>query len=333
MLKPDFYNFDEIESVFSELHTDLLCDMSSNIVRELNNEPESDLEAAVNVTTAVKKVYREAVAESVKNDNENYKEASLPIIKTTDYAGAVKQGITEQLKSFERLTGRATESARELYNRTLNKAYSAVKSGSTSYTQALADVIRTMTAEGVTVYNTPSGRNIPIEAHALMSIRTRVNKLCGEITMQGAQEHNITHFETSAHVNSRESHRVWQGRVWTKQELYSVCGYEEPGGLLGCNCRHSFSPYIIGVSTPRWTPEQLREYDKTMVGKYTAYEASQEQRRLERQIRKWKRRIATLKAIDADTTREREKLKYWNKQHNIFIEETGLKPQQFRLMV
>ena len=119
-------------------------------------------------------------------------------------------------------------------------------------------------------------------------------------------------------------------------------GYGLVDGLHGANCRHSYSPFFVGYSTPRWSAETLKEYaDKTYTftgadGKektVDAYEASQVQRGLERQVRAWKRRIAMKEAAGPDAAAEagvdadKKKLKYWQKRLSNFTNETGLRRQ------
>lgn len=50
---------------------------------------------------------------------------------------------------------------------------------------------------------------------------------------------------------------VWQGRVWSKEQLYSVCGLGTVTGLLGVNCYHTYYPFFPGLSERNWTDEWL----------------------------------------------------------------------------
>lgn len=72
------------------------------------------------------------------------------------------------------------------------------------------------------------------------------------------------------------------------KDFVSTTGYGTGGGLCGYNCRHTFYPYWPGISEPNtWPPEPA---PKTINGKtYTYYEATQQQRKMERNIRAMKR--------------------------------------------
>ena len=89
------------------------------------------------------------------------------------------------------------------------------------------------------------------------------------------------------------SHKDWQGKVYSIRagdiypNIYEVCGLGAVDGLEGANCRHRRFPWVGGVSERTYTDEQLAHIDDgsgcTFDGKnYTAYEATQEQRKVER---------------------------------------------------
>ena len=110
---------------------------------------------------------------------------------------------------------------------------------------------------------------------------------------------------------------------------------------MGVNCRHSFSPFYPGISTPRWSPETLAGYAEKQYA-YTdprtgegraigAYAASQTQRRLERAVRGRKRIIAAKKAAGVDVTKkEKDDLKEAKRRLARFLDDTGLRRQPFR---
>lgn len=65
----------------------------------------------------------------------------------------------------------------------------------------------------------------------------------------------------------------------------------------------------------------------------TEYEALQEQRHLERQIRRWKREQNALQAAGLDTSEATAKVREWNGKHKDFLEQTGLKADGTRTVV
>lgn len=104
--------------------------------------------------------------------------------------------------------------------------------------------------------------------------------------------------------------------------------------------RHTFYPFVEGVSERTYTDEQLEHIDDglgcTFDGKtYTAYEATQEQRKVERTIRKLKREKAAYKAAGL---REEERavnirLLRLNAKYKAFSKAAGLPEQRERMKV
>ncbi len=115
---------------------------------------------------------------------------------------------------------------------------------------------------------------------------------------------------------------MWQGRVYSKKELETVCGLGTVTGLCGANCYHSYSPFIKGIDTPTYSEKELdrmneeentpKEYNGRQ---YTAYEAQQRQRRLETAMRADRQQIELLTQGGAnDDTITSAKVKYFQRQ-------------------
>ncbi|MBQ2880081.1 MAG: hypothetical protein IJE27_05245 [Anaerotignum sp.] len=85
-----------------------------------------------------------------------------------------------------------------------------------------------------------------------------------------------------------------------------------------------------------YSKELLEEYEAKNFEyngrKLTEYEALQEQRKLERQIRRWKREQNALQAAGLDTSEATAKVREWNGKHKDFLEQTGLKADGTRLV-
>ncbi|MBR6543493.1 MAG: hypothetical protein IKT73_09875, partial [Anaerotignum sp.] len=115
-----------------------------------------------------------------------------------------------------------------------------------------------------------------------------------------------------------------------------VTGYGTGAGLGGWNCSHSFRPWFEGMSRT-YSKEILEDYNAKKFEyngkKLTEYEALQEQRKLERNIRRWKREQNALRAAGLDTSEATAKVKEWNGKHKDFLEQTGLKADGSRLAI
>jgi len=86
-----------------------------------------------------------------------------------------------------------------------------------------------------------------------------------------------------------------------------------------------------------YSKELLEEYEAKNFEyngkKMTEYEALQEQRKLERQIRRWKREQNALQAAGLDIGEAAAKVREWNGRHKDFLEQTGLKADGARTVV
>ncbi len=114
-------------------------------------------------------------------------------------------------------------------------------------------------------------------------------------------------YEVAWHAGARPTHAVWQGRVWSKRELYDVCGLGTVTGLLGVNCYHEYYPFFPGLSERNWTDEwldakNLEESEPKKFGgkEYTLYEAKQRQRQMEVAMRAQREKVRLLQKGKAD---------------------------------
>ena len=195
----------------------------------------------------------------------------------------------------------------EYLQRTLDQAVFEVTTGTFDYNVTLNKVIREMTKSGVRTVDYESGWSNRIEVAARRALMTGVNQVVQHINDFNAQQLGTEYFEVSWHATARPSHQIWQGRVYTRQQLIDICGLGTGPGLCGWNCYHSYYPFIPGVSVRQWTDEELEKMNakenipkKYKGEEYTTYEATQRQRKLETLMRKQRREIKLLKEGGAD---------------------------------
>jgi len=164
--------------------------------------------------------------------------------------------------------------------------------------------------------------------------------------------------EVTAHSGARdkngpmgwENHKAWQGKVyrWSKKpraskgrylDFEKTCGLGSVTGIGGANCRHSWWPYIEGINERTYTDKELANIDPPPIefeGRtYTAYEATQKQRQIERTIRKQKRLKSAHEAagLTDDAAAAGARLRALNKKYREFSKAAGLKEQRERMKV
>ena len=160
--------------------------------------------------------------------------------------------------------------------------------------------------------------------------------------------------ELTAHSGARPEHAEWQGKIVSRsgQKGYlslDDIGYGTATGFKGINCYHDWHPYYKG-STRTYTNKQLNTWKNEKVTyngqEISMYDATQKQRKFERQIRQDKKDLKAQQAIltsnnkDINTEQvqvEIRNIKTKQKEHNIqlndFLEQTGLNKDNSRLVI
>lgn len=194
----------------------------------------------------------------------------------------------------------------DYYNEYLDQAMIEITSGAFDYNTVIRHVVSQMTNSGLRTIEF-SGKTSRCDVAARRALMTGISQLTARITEFNAAKLGTEYFEVDWHSGARPSHRVWQGKVWSKQQLIDVCGLGTGPGLLGWNCYHEYYPFFPGISernyTDDWLEEQNRKEDvpKAFRGKeYTLYEATQRQRYLETCLRAQRQKVKLLQDAGAD---------------------------------
>lgn len=197
--------------------------------------------------------------------------------------------------------------AADYYQETLDKAVTEIASGASDYNTVLEKTVTEMTNSGLRTVDYASGHSNRVTVAARRAVSTGLNQVVGKINEENAEKLGTNYFEVSWHSGARPTHQVWQGRVYSKEELESVCGLGTVTGLCGANCYHSYSPFTPGITPRTYTDEQLDQMNAEenepveYNGKnYTKYEATQRQRRLETTMRAQRQKIKLLEEGGAD---------------------------------
>lgn len=195
----------------------------------------------------------------------------------------------------------------EVYQKYLDAACMDIVTGAFDYNSVLRRIVTQLTNSGLRQIDYASGRANRVDVAARRAVMTGVSQLTGKISDMNAEKLGTEYFEVAWHGGARPSHAVWQGKVWSKKELVTVCGLGTGPGLLGWNCYHEYYPFFPGISERNWTDEWLEEQDrkentpKNFHGKeYTLYEAKQRQRQMETAMRAQREKVKLLDSGGAD---------------------------------
>jgi hypothetical protein len=231
----------------------------------------------------------------------------------------------------------------DFYQRSLDNGLMQITSGAVDYNTVLKKAVKAMTDSGLRTVDYASGWSNRVDVAVRRALMTGFNQVVAKVNEDNAEQLGTEYFEVSYHRGARPTHQVWQGRVYSKKELETVCGLGTVTGLCGANCYHSYSPFIKGIDTPTYSKEELDRMNeeentpKEYNGKtYTAYEAQLRQRQLETAMRADRQKIELLTQGGADDdTITGAKVRYFQRQDEYvkFSKAMGLPEQWERITV
>lgn len=336
-----------------------------------------DIEKAIRKTTGISEKKLKELLDDVVERNQRYYTDLIDLAHITQpetlVGAATVDAIRRQtLDTFRNLTasmgflvdaGRTMLPPAKAYQWCCDSAVLQIQSGAISYNQAIKSAVQQLAQSGLKVVDYESGHRDQIDVAARRAVMTGVNQLNRKYSEQSMDFLKTDLVQVEAHAGARdidgpkgwENHKKWQGKLYRWAELTRKypnashgeypdfersCGIGDVTGILGANCRHSWSAFVEGVMERTYTDDQLEHIDDglgcTFEGKtYTAYEATQEQRKVERTIRKLKREKAAYKA--AGLTEEEQavniRLRRLNAKYKAFSKAAGLPEQWERTKV
>lgn len=354
---------DAMVDLYSEVEADILADMARRIskydffipaaehqlkvLEEMGAEQDYIFRRLAEMTgrseEELVRLFEEAGGKALISDRADYRRAGLypPALNTSkELQQVLDAGMKQTRGLFSNLTRTTALDSGGRFRDVLDRAWLQVNSGGFDASTAIQSAIKELTRQGLTTVDYASGRTMSVEAAVRMNVVTGVNQTALQLQSTLADEMDSDLVETTAHSGARPSHVKWQGKVFSRSgkskkypDFRRATGYGTGPGLGGWNCRHSFHPYFEGMARAYGAVElkKLEEKSITYNGqKLTEYEASQRQRYIERQIRRWKREQQAMKAAGQSQEEAKAKLKEWRALQSDFVEQTGLKRQYDR---
>lgn len=269
----------------------------------------------------------------------------LTLMENTAFTRLIESTYKELGDTFRLIQTKALESTKQAYMDVINRSYVEVATGTYDYGTSIKRAVNRMAQQGITAATYKRGEriiNYSIEGAVRRDTLSALNKLANASALQAVNELGAEYIETSMHIGARvhptnpiANHAGWQGKVFKVNgsdkypNLKESTGYpDDILGLGGVNCRHRIFPFFPGISVPKrktFTDEENKK----------AYELSQKQRALERQMRTLKKRHAAAKAIGDKETAQALKKKITAKSDEIdkFCKDNNLRRDYSRELV
>lgn len=262
------------------------------------------------------------------------------------------RNITRSLGFALQTNGKVTfQSIAKAYQAALDKAEVKMQSGAFTLQQSLEDAVRELADSGIYTIDYATGHRDRADVAARRAIFTGLNQLTSKYTETAAETLETDLYEITAHRGARDkgtgwkNHKAWQGKVYSTKDgskypnIYKVCGLGAVDGLEGANCRHHRHAFLEGVSERVYTDDELANIDPPPVefeGRtYSAYEATQMQRKIERTVRKLERRRAAYNAAGMTGKEEQTgiRIRRLKKEYREFSRAASLPTQINRMKV
>lgn len=363
MLDPEYlaYCADEVESMFSDLETEILKDIARRIrenkyvststaqyqisrAKAIGMQEEAikkQLARLLNVSEKrVADIINTASFNAVDSDNLIFKEAyDKGIItdfnfKEVTLKKTILKGIEATNGEIRNICKTTAKTAKNLLADAMDQAYLGIQSGAFSQQEAIKFAVEKIAYKGIGWIDYKSGTHRRVDSAIRNAVRTGVNQTACRCQEKNFDEMGGNLVEVTSHLGARPSHAEWQGKIYWWKKPYKnysnfeqTTGYGTGEGLGGWNCRHSFYPYFEGLSEKAFAAYRKGENSDR-------YELEQQQRYNERKIREWKRRQAVKKAGGVDNTRETSKVSEWQqRQRQLLKNHPDMKRNYAREMV
>lgn len=366
MLTPEYLNNIEFNNVV-ELYNKLNIEITANIIERVaqmgtmtsttKNEMKvlihtngtkvfnETLEKTSLLTAERKKQLKLLFENMAKEDLQGYKELydyRKKVFKLSESQYKIlNYGLKATDKILKNLTNTIAFQSKQMYVNAVDQAYMETVSGAFDYATAIKNAVQNLADEGITLKD-KRGRRVQLEVAVRRNVMAGIQQTANSVNRDIEEYLGCDGYEVTAHLGARPSHAKAQGKQYALDEKdskkYNIGLWKDVENLWEeYNCRHTYFGIILGVSEPKYTKKELKEYKNATVkfngNKIPYYEATQKQRALENIIRKNKRAVKTLEKARQDTTKAKSNLAKAQKKLNDFCKQTGLEKDYSRIDV
>jgi hypothetical protein len=283
-------------------------------------------EAVGQLAAVLERAYLRGAASAQGDLDRLGRETDLPVMQAERAVAALVSGMTEQLESLDLPVVRAGMDA---YMMAVSNAVSGTLTGATTRLQDAQHALDDLASRGLKAFTDTAGRRWALASYVEMATRTTTAQAAVQGHLDRLEQAGIPLVIVSNSSRECERCRPWEGKVLSRGPMPAIMGDAATGksirvqvdgtlqqalsaGLMHPNCTHSLSAYIPGATKRGGATANP-----------TGYAEKQEQRRLERKVREWKRREAA--ALTPEAQRKAQgKVRGWQGQLKAHTDATGL---------
>lgn len=250
---------------------------------------------------------------------------------------------------FESNANKVATTLSDTYTKVIDYAVSKVQTGVSDYNSAIRNVVKAISDSGIRTVDYATGYSRRLDSAVRQNILWGL-KQCNQNTADLiGKEFGADGYEIDYHSAPRPSHADMGGRQYAIGKARTVGGVYYPSFeqeaeplLNDYGCLHFKYSILLGISAPTYGKSELAKLkarDNETIEfegkKYTKYEASQVQRKLETEIRRQKDRTIIAKAAGDREMREeaQARINLLTNKYAKFSKAAGLPTKMERMQV
>lgn len=207
-------------------------------------------------------------------------------------------------------TNYGSGTAQQAYTNVLNRTAAMFNSGLYSFEDAVEKSITELAQKGITsTFIDRGGNTWSLERYTRTVLKSTLGNTYDSLRKDRMSEYGVHTVVVTSHVGARAQCSRIQGNVVDLRQpeeippdspyksIYDAdwrAFYGDPGGHRGVNCRHLHVPFVPGVNT-----NNQPKYDSRLNDRIA--KASDKQRRIEREIVKYKKNLMVAEELGSDT--------------------------------
>lgn len=209
----------------------------------------------------------------------------------------------------------------DVYRETIFRAHVHYNTGTVSLDKAIDMATKDFLAKGIDAITYKGGKKVNIASYAEMALRTANHRAYLMAEGKKRQEMGLYLVVVSAHATACPLCIPWQGMIIIDDVYgggspiagsFPLLSTAMDAGLMHPNCRHNLSTYFPGITTLPEIPD--------MEGVEENYRREQQQRHIERQIRRYKR-LAEGSINEKNRKDYQHEVREWQKETRNFLKE------------